>query len=194
VSIYYSEQEMVNAARELRTLAPGIPASGMVQYFMLPLVTTGSQSNRVGTDGDGHADVSERNLICGTGWEPVHIRGSGTDHNVAAGNFMGTDASGSVALGGGGSGVAIRLGARFNRIGTNGDGVSDTAERNIISGVTWAGVSIWDVGSDHNVVAGNFIGTDVTGTLPLGNGGNGVAINYGARFNVIGTDGHGVCV
>jgi hypothetical protein len=26
-------------ARELRTLAPGIPASGMVQYFMLPLVS-----------------------------------------------------------------------------------------------------------------------------------------------------------
>jgi len=58
---------------------------------------------------------------------------------------------------------------------------------NLISGNRRDGVSIGMC--NHNVVEGNFIGTDATGTLPLGNGGNGVAIAFGylgPSNNVIG--------
>ncbi|HEX5500756.1 MAG TPA: Ig-like domain-containing protein, partial [Thermomicrobiales bacterium] len=39
---------------------------------------------------------------------------------------------------------------------------------------------------NENIVAGNYIGTDITGTKPLGNGGDGVSIFSGAVNNVVG--------
>jgi titin len=152
----------------------------------------GSQQNRIGTNGDGVTDVTERNIISANQWHGVTIRDSGTDLNVVAGNFIGTDMTGTVALGNGGVGVVIWVGAQFNTIGTSGDGVADAAERNIVSGNQSHGVTIRDSGTDLNVVAGNFIGTDVTGTLAFGNGGFGVSIWNGAQFNTIGTNGDGV--
>ena len=61
---------------------------------------------------------------------------------------------------------------------TNGDGVADAAEPNVISGNLNDGIYLCDHGTEKNVVAGNFIGTDVTGTLALGNAGHGVGITY----------------
>ena len=49
-------------------------------------------------------------------------------------------------------------------------GIGDYAERNTISGNLEEGIRIRGAGTDHTVVAGNFIGTDATGMLPLGNG------------------------
>jgi titin len=54
--------------------------------------------------------------------------------------------------------------------------------RNIISGNGTggaSGVQIWDIGTSNNIVAGNFIGTDVTGTAAIGNQWNGVGIFAG---------------
>ena len=59
---------------------------------------------------------------------------------------------------------------RDNLIGTNGDGVNDAAERNLISGNRFAGVWINGQGTDGNVVAGNLIGTSVTGDIDPANG------------------------
>ena len=51
--------------------------------------------------------------------------------------------------------------------------MADADERNVISGNVRHGVQIV-TDADHNVVAGNFIGTDLTGTGALGNGQDGV--------------------
>jgi len=113
--------------------------------------------------------------------------------NTVTGNLIGTDITGTQALGNGGDGVLINGGSQFNRVGTNGDGVNDAAERNIISGngvgSGYSGVEISGTNSDSNVVAGNYIGTDITGTLPVGNGGEGVFLGYGAQLNRIGVNG-----
>ena len=107
----------------------------------------------------------------------------GSNNNAVEGNFIGTDFTGTAALPNGGGGVVVS-GAQ-NRIGTNGDGVDDAAERNVISGNSSAGVRLFGAGANNNVVAGNFIGTDVTGTSALANF-EGIVINAGPQQNRIG--------
>jgi len=156
----------------------------------------GSQFNRVGTDGDEWNDLAERNIISGNQLIGVRIFGANTNHNVVAGNYIGTDASGDGALANGAVGVNLSRSAKFNRIGTDGDGQGDGAERNIISGNGEAypfavcGLSIVHKGTDNNVVAGNYIGTNADGTERLGNGrdGIGIGIAYGPNGNRIGSD------
>jgi len=146
--------------------------------------------NLVGTDADGVSDTEERNIISGNAGAGIGISNisfPGTAQNIVAGNFIGTDVTGAAALANGGVGVSISNGASSNLIGTNGDGVNDVYERNIISGNTQRGVSVT---SDSNVVAGNFIGPDVNGTAALGNGQDGVAL--AGDSNRVGTDGNGV--
>ena len=113
------------------------------------------------------------------------IWGTGTNENVLAGNYIGTDVTGTVALGNNWDGVRISGGARWNRIGANGGALDNDAERNLISGNARGGVLIWGEGTDNNVVAGNYIGTDVSGSAPLGNSSDGLGI-YGAKSNRIG--------
>ena len=156
------------------------------------LIVSGAQSNRIGTDGNGVADSAEWNIISGSAGYGVGIVGASTNHNVVAGNFIGTDASGTVAVANGGDGVLINAGAQSNLIGTDGNGVADAAERNLISGNARYGLRLSSPGTELNVIAGNFIGTDVTGMVPLGNDNDGVHIDGGAQSNRVGTDGNGV--
>ena len=92
----------------------------------------------------------------GTG---VLISGTFTPGNRVLGNLVGTDVSGTRALGNGINGVEVR--------GPNTVvGGLTAGERNVISGNGIAGVSLWDRDA---LVQGNLIGTDVTGTQALGN-------------------------
>ena len=75
------------------------------------------------------------NLISGnTGDGHLTSPAPATTGNVVAGNYIGTNAAGTAALGNGGAGASDHRRARATRIGTNGDGVSDSLERNVISG------------------------------------------------------------
>jgi hypothetical protein len=113
-------------------------------------------------------------------------------NNVVAGNFIGTNASGSAAIANAAGGVLISGGARGNLIGTNSDGISDADERNIISGNTTDGILITNAGTVGNIVAGNYIGLNASGAAALANTGQGVNITNGAAANLIGTDANGV--
>jgi hypothetical protein len=98
------------------------------------------------------------------------------NNNVIQSNFIGTDPTGTQGQENGGYGVEISGASKSNLIGTNGDGKNDAAERNLLSGNGQSGVHITGTGANQNVVAGNFIGTDVTGTVAIGNGRDGVTI------------------
>jgi photosystem II stability/assembly factor-like uncharacterized protein len=152
----------------------------------------GAQGNRVGTNGDGVNDAAERNVISANSWSGIAIAGSGTNQNVVAGNFIGTDVTGTANLGNLNNGVTIFAGAQGNRIGADGADADPAGERNVIAANHWSGVAISDGGTNQNVVAGNFIGTDATGTTPLGNLNLGVGISNGAQENRIGTNADGV--
>ena len=107
------------------------------------------------------------------------LGGSGTQDTTVAGNFIGTDPTGTIAIANGGYGVEIND-AFNNTIGGTAD-----APSNVISGNTGDGVEITGYRRDRNVVAGDFIGTDVSGTVAIANG-NGVEIDDRASDNTIG--------
>ena len=65
-------------------------------------------------------------------------------------------------------------------------GGATAAARNVISGNGLSGVAILGALTKSNKVLGNFIGTDVTGTLDRGNGSDGVLISGGSKNNLIG--------
>jgi titin len=139
----------------------------------------GSHDNTIGGSTPG-----ERNIISGNTGQGVMIMQSGTNGNTVSGNYIGTDASGTSSMGNGSYGVLITEYAQNNTVG--GD---ETGERNIISGNYSNGVYI--TFAQNNTVSGNYIGTDATGTIDLGNVENGVSIQEEAHDNTIGggTDG-----
>src|SRR5439155_13647 len=118
--------------------------------------------------------------------EGVGILGAGSDSNVVEGNFIGTDRTGTAALGNIQRGVNLFNGAQHNIVGTDADGINDDAERNIISGNGQDGVGISTAGTSFNVIAGNYVGTDSTGSLAIGNHQRGVSIFGGAAANTVG--------
>lgn len=117
-----------------------------------------------------------RNVISGNGGAGVLITGEGSTFNKVSGNFIGTTASGTSALGNAGAGVRISD-AFSNDIGGGLGG-----EGNVISSNNIGVEIIGD--SEGNLVQGNFIGTDVNGTANLGNATFGVRI--AASSNQIG--------
>jgi uncharacterized delta-60 repeat protein len=133
-----------------------------------------------------------RNIISGNSSAGIRLIGATATANVVIGNYIGTDITGTQDINGtaqisGRSGVVMQGGASNNRIGTNADGSNDVDERNIISGNNWYGVEMIDAGTSNNVVQGNYIGTDVTGLLALGNSQGGVSFWNGAVNNRVGS-------
>jgi Ca2+-binding RTX toxin-like protein len=98
--------------------------------------------------------------------------------NLVQGNFFGTDPTGTVALGNRRDGVIV-LGSN-NTIGG-----ATPAARNLISGNQENGLSISGAGASNNFVHGNFVGTDSSGTVSLGNTATGIAI-FVASHNTVG--------
>src|SRR5262249_59734512 len=75
---------------------------------------------------------------------------SGSGGNTIAGNYIGTDATGTAAVPNGGSGTFVA--APNNRIGGTAPG-----DGNVISGNTGHGLSLNEPGHGH-LIEGNFIG------------------------------------
>ena len=100
---------------------------------------------------------------------------------MIAGNFIGTDATGTVALPNGGNGVTIAAGTSKTTIGAETSGNSNL---NIISGNKGDGISI--TSSSGNNVSFNYIGVNLNNQGALPNGGNGVSIHAasGNRVNL----------
>lgn len=122
------------------------------------------------------------NLISGNSSEGVLISGSGTSDNTVAGNLIGTGISGQTIVANA-SGVEITGGATLNRVGG-----SVAAARNVVSGNAGDGVFISGSGTTDNTVAGNYIGTDLSGQLAVGNG-IGVLVTGGSATTIGGFTG-----
>ena len=152
--------------------------------------------------------VGQGNIISGNKQDGVEITGSPATLNgtLISGNYIGTDPSGTHAVGNGADGVLL-LGSSANTIG-GATTLPGTGLGNVIAGNSHAGVEIDNPGetpADKNVVVGNLIGTNAAGTAGLGNGSSGVQIDNasgnslggassGDRNIISGNAGNGVLV
>jgi hypothetical protein len=86
-----------------------------------------------------------------------------------------------------GTGIVVALHGRNNTIGGDrNSGLGPIGQGNLSSGNDF-GIGLWDFAS-HNIVTGNLVGTDVSGTGDLGNRSSGVWVGEGGMENVIGPD------
>ncbi len=135
-------------------------------------VTVMGMNNTVGGMNSG-----ARNLISGNAGNGVLLDGQG---NLVVGNQIGTDVSGSKALGNALDGVQIK--ADSNTVGG-----TTLAARNTISANHADGISVigFENPASNNLIEGNLVGVNAAGSAALGNAGSGVSL-YGAANNIIG--------
>jgi hypothetical protein len=98
--------------------------------------------------------------------------------NRVEGNFVGTDVNGVPQLGVGNNGDGVQVNGDDNVVGG-----TDLEDRNVIADNSDAGVRVDGGGSTGNLIQGNLIGTDATGTL---NGGNDDGVVIAGDGNVVG--------
>ena len=142
---------------------------------------TSYQACGVLINGQATGNAVVRDVISGNNDCGVEISDAGTEGNVVAGDDIGTVAAGTSALANGTYGVAIVAWASGNTVGG-----TVVAARDVISGNGLAGVFVNGAGTRGNVVEGDFIGTDVSGTVALDDSTYDVVVNGGATYNTIG--------
>jgi titin len=170
----------------------------IIGYFASETVV---QGNYLGTDANGTAELGNaadgiyiwgahsttiggmisgaHNVISANERHGVLIHGNGATGTLIQGNYIGIDVTGIQKLGNGGDGILI-LGAPNSTIG----GTTSNA-RNVISDNGGYGIVIASSNAINNLVQGNYIGTDFTGTADFGNNTSGIYISQ-APFNTIG--------
>jgi fibronectin-binding autotransporter adhesin len=199
-----SSQMIVPTAAEPTITAPVIIdafTQGGSSYSGTPLIDLSGTSAGAGAFGftiTGSQTTIEGFLInnftgtsaggsVGTG---IVVSTTGATGNLITGNWIGTNGTGMAAAANG-FGISVVKGADNNTIGGTLSVVSGklSGAGNLVSGNTDDGVYIASQGGfavTGTLVEGNFIGTDITGTLALANGGYGVHLNINANSNIIG--------
>jgi CSLREA domain-containing protein len=135
-------------------------------------VELGGANGALGTNGAASNGTVIRGLVFASG---VSF-GIGTSGNTLQGSFIGTNATGTAAAGVGGFGV-LMAGSNTQIGGTT------PAARNLISGISNAGIgtSIFTISGE--VIQGNLIGTNAAGTGAIPNGA-GIALLSGTISNI----------
>jgi len=201
--------------------ARNVISGGNFQGILVEAAAAGTiiQGNYIGTTADGLSALGNfasgvringpgaivggvtpafRNVISGNGAGGLAYGlefHPGSAGSVAEGNSVGTDATGASMLGNNGGGILIY---------TSGVtvGGTTTGAGNVISSNTSVGIILAGSG---NFVWGNFIGTDETETVDLGNGGSGIeigivddnqvgALSTGAGNAILHNGGNGISV
>ena len=163
------------AANYIGTDAAGEAAIPNGTYGVV--VANGAALNMIGDPVAGGG-----NLISGNRSAGVAVIAPAPNGNSVLNNVISLDAAGRAAIPNN-VGVVIFGGALKNSIG-NGSPLG----RNVISGNTGDGVDIFDSTTTGNFVQNNDIGTDPAGSIPLPNGGRGVAVSGGATNTTVGGD------
>src|SRR5262249_28640787 len=178
-----------NGAQGIYVFGPGSSSTANVlqgNYVGTDVTGTQALGNTIGVTIDSSSDntvggtqAGAGHLLSGNTVLGMDVFGSAA-RNLLQGNLIGTDVTGTIALGNRVGGLTLDLGSNNNTVGGTASG-----SRNVISGNGNAGILISAFRTSNNVVQGNYVGTDVSGTQALGNQ-TGVVIRQGAGDNVIG--------
>jgi trimeric autotransporter adhesin len=186
VNVGGSTVQVIGLQSELPAITEGVLIDGTTQFGYTPTSLKVELSGTFAGGGANGLTISSN--------EPVTIRGliinnfaghgivvNGGGGNVITGNIIGLDSTGTAALSNGSDGIKIN-----NSVG-NLIGGTTAAERNIVSGNIGYGIFIGGA-SDATFVRGNYIGTDITGNLPLGNTKEGVIISLASNVVIGGAN------
>jgi hypothetical protein len=127
----------------------------------------------------GGTNAGALNVISANGEYGVFITSGGAGNQIQ-GNYIGTRASGTVGLGNQFNGVGI-LGGYNNLVGG-----TTSSSRNVVAANKESGIWLGGTGTVSNLVQGNFVGTDFTGTNALGNTFDGIVLTDFASNNIVG--------
>lgn len=109
--------------------------------------------------------IIERNIISANNSEGIHFLMVGeTTGSEISSNFVGTDLSGSIALGNGGGGIAVLGNNQMDGLKIGG---LNAFKKNIISANQGYGLNL--TSQENSVIANNHIGAGVQGNEPFGN-------------------------
>ena len=156
-------------------------ANGNRPAIVLSGASAGSSSGLRLAAGSGGSEI--RGLVIRDfGGDGIHITADSSG-NLIAGNFIGRlNADGTAGPAGTGNNFeGIFVAGANNTIGG-----TSAADRNVISGNGQYGIRIQGTAATGNVVVGNLIGLNGSGTASLGNNWAGVGIGDAAKNNVIG--------
>ncbi|HNQ68643.1 MAG TPA: T9SS type A sorting domain-containing protein [Bacteroidales bacterium] len=135
-------------------------------------IISGASYNQIGDVGSAN-----RNLVSGN--EYAGIRMSDSHHNLIINNLVGVNLTGESELHNY-DGITVEGAAAYNKIG------GMTADSmNLASGNVAYGIDIFGVGCIGNVVQGNLIGTDITGSYAIPNT-YGLLCDDRSNHNIIG--------
>ena len=129
-----------------------------------------------------------RNVISGNQTNGVDLEN--VSNNAVAGNYIGTNASGTAAIPNG-TANNYNAGVYINNSANNTIGGTTALAGNVISGNGGAnsplvyGIRLSGNSATLNLIVGNYIGTDATGSQPLGNARTGIVV-IAAPGNTIG--------
>jgi hypothetical protein len=164
-----------NAVRSsyIGLLADGTSRAGNVDGVV---VSAGASGNLIGGTRPGQG-----NHIAGNSRNGIWVHGAGSSANVIQGNLIGTHSNGSAGIPNG-LGVQISAAASDTLVGGRFGG-------NLISANLGEGIWVHGSGTRGTMIQSNLIGTDVAGSSPLGNSGDGVLVSDGAGGMLIGGSG-----
>lgn len=130
-------------------------------------------------------DTSDsRNIISGNAANGIVITGTGAYANRVINNFIGTNIAGNAAVGNAADGIKIEEGAGAP---TNPNIIGEPQKGNVISGNN-IGIALLGTETNHAVIRGNWIGTDLGVNLGIGNSAVGIYVSD-AHDNTIGGTG-----
>lgn len=157
--------------------------------FAIP--NTGNGINLVNSNSNviGGTTPGSRNVISGNGTGTnfgagINISGSSAGNQVA-GNYIGTDVTGTVMMGNNTSGISLNSPTTGTIIGGTTPSAGNVISGNGRNGLFGVGINMF--GSNDNIVQGNRIGTNAAGAAALPNANGGIEISDSSNILIGGT-------
>ncbi len=137
-------------------------AAGFAGATQEGILFAGSTSDTV----IGGTTAAERNVVSGNGVNGIRMEAATGTGDVVEGNFVGIDVTGTAPLKNVGFGISAE--APGMTIGGSAPGAGNVVSANGADGIV--------AYANGAVIEGNFVGTDASGTLPLGNAAHGITV------------------